>query len=180
MLYKYNKGICGKIIYGTLSALFHERQNISLWHFQNTGFLISVLTWFFILIKNKNPSKTNKQTNTAQNPPKHFNLTPLIFNSRLYSCFLLGSLRKRIEKTFQSNPNSIFFTGFLSSSWPERSLLHTALPITALLMLLAKHRKWGERWCMDRIPTVERSEQGFGLRYCWREERSQATGCKAK
>lgn len=62
----------------------------------------------------------------------------------------------------QRNPNGTFFTGFLSSYWPEQFLNHTAFPITALLRRLAKCRKWEERWCTDRIQTVKRSEQGFG------------------
>lgn len=111
-----------------------------------------ILTWFFILMKSKNQSK-----------PKHFNFISIIFNSRLCSCFLFGSTRKKLEKMLlQRNPNWTFFTGFLSSYWPEQYLYHTAFPITALLRLLAKCRKWEERWCTDRIQTVKRSEQGFG------------------
>lgn len=114
--------------------------------------LISILTWFFILIKYKPPSKT-----------KHFNLIPIIFNSKARSCFLFVSMRKKLEKMlFQSNPNWNFFTGFLSSYWPEHYLFLTAFPITALLRLLAKCRKWEERWCADRIQTVKRSSRDLG------------------
>lgn len=132
--------------------------------------LISILTWFFILIKSKNQSK-----------PKHFNFISIILNSRLCSCFLFDSTRKNLEKMLlQRNPNGTFFTGFLSSYWPEQFLNHTAFPITALLRCLAKCRKWEERWCTDRIQTVKRSEQGFGFRYIWRERRSQEAWCKGK
>lgn len=120
--------------------------------FSKRRVLISVLTWFFILLKYKTQTKT-----------KHFNFIPIIFNSRTCSCFLFGSVRKKLEKMlFQSNPNWKFFTGFLSSYWPEQYLFLTAFPITALLRLLAKYRKWKERWCTDRIQTVERSSRDLG------------------